>query len=577
MPGAAVSRESTLAVLLGASEWPKARGLGASPAFKRSAEGVRSYLLDPDGFGLSPDNLLDLFDSERHAADLLEDIQGFLHARAGSPGSGKGGDLIVFYTGHGGFDGPDQEYHLAIRRTREELAGATSMRMKDLADCIRRSLPRVRRYLILDACFAAAAYKEFQSAPEQVAVQKTLAEFPGPGTALLCSSGAKNASLNPMGAERTVFSGGLLDALQRGSPDYGDALSLQDVRDLAWDCIRERFPDRAVRPEVHCPDQRQGDLARLSLFPNAFLRRGREASMSEADDKRIHADEAGEGAPRTNAAAQLPSSFITASEDMGGSSQPSGLPGLRPLPVRLLVGISMAASVLLGLILWLWGAGTAPITPGARLLQGAHAAAAAMDFDGAHKLLLKIPESSLTRDESDFKAIEGQWADWMFGKVDQATDDAEKRKLLQQIASTSTVDANRRKKAADVLGAIDAAEPAPASKQDPDVPMLPRPAATSAGTSAPAPSTAAAPQIFTGARQAPAVMAPEASASPTAGYAMDPDAAARALMPKVWSGMASLEEIRMLKALCSQVGDHNCRDKAAAMYQQKKADQQGGQ
>jgi uncharacterized coiled-coil protein SlyX len=39
----------------------------------------------------------------------------------------------------------------------------------------------------------------------------------------------------------------------------------------------------------------------------------------------------------------------------------------------------------------------------------------------------------------------------------------------------------------------------------------------------------------------------------------------RQLEPKVWSGHASVDEIRMLKAICSHMGDHACRDRAAAM------------
>ncbi len=34
------------------------------------------------------------------------------------------------------------------------------------------------------------------------------------------------------------------------------------------------------------------------------------------------------------------------------------------------------------------------------------------------------------------------------------------------------------------------------------------------------------------------------------------------LESKVWGGQASIEEIRMLKAICSRMGDHGCRDRA---------------
>jgi hypothetical protein len=38
----------------------------------------------------------------------------------------------------------------------------------------------------------------------------------------------------------------------------------------------------------------------------------------------------------------------------------------------------------------------------------------------------------------------------------------------------------------------------------------------------------------------------------------------RRLEPRVWSGRASLDEVKMLKAICSHQGDHACRNRAAA-------------
>ena len=49
----------------------------------------------------------------------------------------------------------------------------------------------------------------------------------------------------------------------------------------------------------------------------------------------------------------------------------------------------------------------------------------------------------------------------------------------------------------------------------------------------------------------------------------DEDQLRRTLEPKVWSGDASIEEIRMLKAICSDKGDHACRDRASEMLKRK--------
>jgi hypothetical protein len=46
----------------------------------------------------------------------------------------------------------------------------------------------------------------------------------------------------------------------------------------------------------------------------------------------------------------------------------------------------------------------------------------------------------------------------------------------------------------------------------------------------------------------------------------DGEARARAqLEPKVWNGRATIEEIRMLRAICKHMGDRPCSDRAAAL------------
>ncbi len=50
---------------------------------------------------------------------------------------------------------------------------------------------------------------------------------------------------------------------------------------------------------------------------------------------------------------------------------------------------------------------------------------------------------------------------------------------------------------------------------------------------------------------------------------IDECAIRRGLEPRVWAGKGSLDEIRMLKAICSHRGDRACRDRAAAMLAAK--------
>lgn len=60
-----------------------------------------------------------------------------------------------------------------------------------------------------------------------------------------------------------------------------------------------------------------------------------------------------------------------------------------------------------------------------------------------------------------------------------------------------------------------------------------------------------------------------ASASGSASAGLDEAAMRRSIEKKVWAGRGSIEEIRMLKAICSHQRDLPCRDKAAAMLKQR--------
>src|SRR6185295_17621765 len=271
MPGEPVSRETTLAILLGGSVWPKSPQLAASAAFARSAQDFKHYLTDDRGFNLPATHILDLFDSPKTSPEIVEDVQNYLKQRLQILPAPR--DLFIYYTGHGGFIN-GRDYFLAVRSTIEGLEGTSSIRVCDLASALRNAARDLRRFLILDCCFAAAAFKEFQTTPGTAARLQTLEAFPRRGTTLLCSSSSRNVSIAPEGERNTMFSGALLDVLRNGDAAIDSALSLEDVGLKISELIRERYDDRAVRPEVHSPDQREEDIARMPLFPNPAARAG---------------------------------------------------------------------------------------------------------------------------------------------------------------------------------------------------------------------------------------------------------------------------------------------------------------
>src|ERR1700691_510448 len=119
-----------LAIILGASRYPRAPRLARGRAFSESAASFLEYLIDSEGMGLPSSNVLDLFDDARSTSQLLEDAADFL-SRANERLKSNGfpaRDLLIYYVGHGGFARSGQDYFLAVRSTNEANEGATSLR-----------------------------------------------------------------------------------------------------------------------------------------------------------------------------------------------------------------------------------------------------------------------------------------------------------------------------------------------------------------------------------------------------------------------------------------------------------------
>ncbi len=193
------SPQTTLVVLLGASEWPLLPGFQRSEAFANAAKELSAYFLEPRQFGLPPENLLDRFNADKSADDLDAEIGQFLEQRieAMKATDYTAKDVLLYYVGHGGFVGYNSDFYLAIRRTRMNNPLSSGLQMKSLAHTLTESARYLRRIIILDCCFAAAAFSAFQAEPAQVALEKTMDAFevrhitkgfPSKGTTLLCSS-----------------------------------------------------------------------------------------------------------------------------------------------------------------------------------------------------------------------------------------------------------------------------------------------------------------------------------------------------------------------------------------------------
>ena len=253
---------AVVAVIFGASEFPRAEILSASPAFERSATAFAEYLKGEQGFRLADDQVLDLFDDEANVIDQNDRLIDHLLSHQNAS------DLIIYYVGHGGFL-PDREYFLALRSTRQGAEGVTGLRIKALAHALEEHFPGKRIFLILDCCFAGEAVAQFQSdGLEEIITNDTFDALPAAGTSLLCAASRNEPAIAPTGATYTMFSDCLLEVLRQGFEDDRKSLSLADIGEVVQKLIKRKFGQGGVRPEVHSPHQDEGDIAKIPLFPN---------------------------------------------------------------------------------------------------------------------------------------------------------------------------------------------------------------------------------------------------------------------------------------------------------------------
>ena len=276
---------STLAIILGVSECPRAPKLQPLPHCANSAKDFKRYLLS--SLDIPRKNIIDLFDFKSPASVQLGRIEDWLVSSTSASPDQAPTDLLLYYTGHGGFSRNDQSYFLAVQKTREGSEGATSIRYVDLASCIKRHVDTLRKYVILDCCFAAAAVLKIQTDVSQLVMQQVEYELPPSGTAYLCSSAAKLPSIAPPGERHTMFSGALLQCLREGVSKGPKVLTLEDVGKAARNIIRAKYPEESVRPELHVPEQTRGNPATVPLFPNLLWKPPEEAYSLTAMQKQL--------------------------------------------------------------------------------------------------------------------------------------------------------------------------------------------------------------------------------------------------------------------------------------------------
>jgi hypothetical protein len=212
------SPESTLAVILGASEFPDL-GMTSDNAFLAAAEAFTAYLRDASGYGLPEENLHNCFNFLGGIDALYRSVGNFAQNRIVDLQSQEYDviDILIYYVGHGYAD-LKQRYHLALRSTRKVNYEYTSLTVDAIFREFTGVSNKLRLFLILDACFAGEVLKQLQSASViDPLVQQLRQEKPTRGSAVLCSSPPDLASLTLSDHSNTQFTSALVAVLRSGA------------------------------------------------------------------------------------------------------------------------------------------------------------------------------------------------------------------------------------------------------------------------------------------------------------------------------------------------------------------------
>jgi pSer/pThr/pTyr-binding forkhead associated (FHA) protein len=246
------------------------------------------------------------------------------------------------------------------------------------------------------------------------------------------------------------------------------------------------------------------------------------------------------------------------------------------------IGLSAAILLALGVVIATRGGSAQPeiaangpeaVDSAMRTLSEAKALLDKGDAEAAARKAAEIPEDSNARKTADYRQIQGAWADALFAKAEATNDPAQKRALLDQISRATNVDSIRRKRAANELaalgaGSVDISDLPSAPKEAPKLAVQATNHAAGAPESAPAsePKAAAAPKIATPAtlvRKNPFDDGTDSAPASAQDLATSGDRTkllqAKALLQqKAQAGTASDRDLKMLRALCKQLGDASC-------------------
>lgn len=266
----------TLLMSLGGDRYPSLPQL-VHEAFGPSSRSLSKILMGANGGIVRATDHLDLFDDDRSWPDQLLAARTWLRGCLdhGRTTGVVAENVIVHYVGHGWFKPNSDDHLLTINHTDRDDKAATSAALSGLNDMLKREAKLLRRYYLLDACFAAASVRDLMADHGEVIerqVGQILRVYPEEvatrGVAALCS--ADKSSIASAKGQDTVtqFTDGLLAVLGEGEVSFGDDMTLRQVTQKLREVLEARYGEDMVHPVLVAPNDAGGGIAGVPLFPN---------------------------------------------------------------------------------------------------------------------------------------------------------------------------------------------------------------------------------------------------------------------------------------------------------------------
>ena len=257
MQQAPVKPEATLLAVFGASEFPEARSrFSPQPALEHAARSFEQLMMSTTWFGVPKNNSMYRFNSPHPPRELRKELHDFV-GREGMRIENEGNqviNLVIYYAGHGGIT-HQGDYRLAVCATSMDDLEYTALSVPSLEVAPENLSCRLRRFLVLECCFARRALVDWVSRSGAA------------NTVMLCACASGEVARVEEGECRLTSA--LIEVLKTGEETPAEHLSMLDLHRLVVDRLRREGVPPEGMPEIHCPGGAAAPLLGTRVFRNA--------------------------------------------------------------------------------------------------------------------------------------------------------------------------------------------------------------------------------------------------------------------------------------------------------------------